>query len=174
MRLNLSNARVACLVIGFAALAACYSKQAPVTSERPALSPIAQEIQRRGYHPKANEVIAPTAWEVSTFRMRSRRLVSFRAEQPMRNTSDYYCRLSFFEETFDSIEDARHRLANIHLPDPNGPAEERDYLSALRTGFRVGNVAYVLQTDASMFWDEVQRLTKTLADAIPNAEIVSK
>lgn len=98
-------------------------------------------------------------------------MFSFRANQPEPGTRDHFCRFSLFEETYDSPDDARNRLANVHLPSPDGPAEERDYLSAMRTGFRVGNVAYVLQTDASAFWDKVKRFAKELAGATPGAEL---
>jgi hypothetical protein len=103
--------------------------------------------------------------------MRSKRSFSFRADQPLPNSRDYYTRFSLFEETYDSADDARHRLANLHLPSPDGPAEERHYLSFMRTGFLMGNVTYVLQTDAFVFWDEVQRLAKELANATQGAEV---
>jgi hypothetical protein len=102
--------------------------------------------------------------------MRGKHRFSFRADQPLPNAHDTYCRFSLFEETYDSPADAQYRLANIHLPNSDGPAEERDYLSAMRTGFRVGNVTYVLQTDASVFWPEVQRLVDELATATKGAE----
>jgi hypothetical protein len=150
------------LTIGLTLLPGCHFKQSS--------GPVAQEIQRRGYHSTEDRVITPSRWEVATFRMRSKRGSSFRADKPLPNTSDYFCRFSFFEESYDSAEDARQRLANIHVPAPDGPAEERDYLSTMRGGFRVGNVAYILQTDAAVFWDEVQRLTNELARATPGAE----
>jgi hypothetical protein len=103
--------------------------------------------------------------------MRSKRVFSFRADQPLSNTRDYYCRFSFIEETYDSADDARNRLANLHLKSPDGPAEESDYLSVMRTGFRVRNVTYVLQTDASVFWDEVQRFSRELESATQGAEL---
>ncbi|HEU4389666.1 MAG TPA: hypothetical protein VFV34_17810 [Blastocatellia bacterium] len=103
--------------------------------------------------------------------MRTRRSFSFRADQPVPNSSDTYCRFSLFEETYASIDDARHRLANLDIPNPEGPELERDYLSRMRTGFRIGSVTYVLQTDASIFWDEVQRLARALADSTPGAEL---
>ena len=71
----------------------------------------------------------------------------------------------------DSVDDARHRLDNLHLASPDGPAEERDYLSTMRSGFRVGNVTYILQTDASIFWDEVQSWAKALANSTQGAEL---
>jgi hypothetical protein len=62
-------------------------------------------------------------------------------------------------------------LANVHLSAPDADGEERDYLSAMRTGFRVGNVTYILQTDASQFWDEVQCFGKELAAATQAAQL---
>jgi hypothetical protein len=103
--------------------------------------------------------------------MRNKRFFSFRADQPLPNSRDYYCRFSLTEETYDSVDDARQRLANLHRASPDGPAEEEDYTSTMRTGFRVGNLTYVLQTDASIFWDEVQRLAKALANSIQGAEL---
>jgi len=103
--------------------------------------------------------------------MRSKRSFSFRANQPQPGTRDYFCRFLLFEETYDSVDDAQHRLANLHLPNPDGPAEERDYLSHMRTGFRIGNVTLVFQTDAISFWDEVQRFARELANATPGAEL---
>ena len=173
------------IIIAVALMSGCRAKRAdaprsstraaqPSASPSPAipLTAVAKEIERRGYHSISGEVVTPNAWETTTFRLRDKRAFSFRADKPFANSRDYYCRFKLLEESYDSADDARHRLANIHLPDPNGPSEELDYLSAMRGGFRVGNVAYVLQTDASMFWDEVQRFTKELAAATPGAEIV--
>ena len=160
------------IIIGVALLSGCRAERVPRSSPATPLTPVAQEIERRGYHSTSGAIVSPNAWETSTFRLRSKRIFSFRANQPFANTRDYYCRFQFFEESYDSADDARQRLTNVHLPDPSGPAEELDYLSAMRGGFRVGNVAYVLQTDAAMFWDEVQRFTKELAAATPGAEIV--
>jgi hypothetical protein len=142
MLTRLPKARVAVLTFVLALLFGCHAKPSADARQSSPLTPVAQEIQRRGYHSKESLIIPPTPWEVSTFRMRSKRFFSFRADQPLPNSRDYYCRLSFFEETYDSVDDARHRLANLHLVSPDGPAEERDYLSAMRTGFRVGNVTY--------------------------------
>jgi hypothetical protein len=103
--------------------------------------------------------------------MRNRHAFSFRANQPEPGSSNYFCRFTLFEETYDTAEDARHRLANVHLSAPDADGEERDYLSVMRTGFRVGNVTYILQTDASAFWGEVQRFAKELANATQGAEL---
>lgn len=173
------------IIIAVALVSGCHAKrtEAPRSSTRVTqasaspsssipLTPVVQEIERRGYHSISGELVTPNTWETATFRLRDKRAFSFRANKPFANSSDYYCRFKLLEETYDSADDARHRLANIHLPDPNGPGEERGYLSVMRGGFRVGNVAYVLQTDASMFWDEVQHFTKELAAATPGAEMV--
>jgi hypothetical protein len=127
-----------------------------------ALTPVAEEVQRRGYHVKERIVDEPTDWQKSTFRMRAKKRFSFRADQPMPNARDTYCRFTLFEETYDSAADAEARLTRIHLADPTGPAEEQHYLSAMREGFRIGNVAYVFQTDAAIFWDEIKRLVNEL------------
>jgi hypothetical protein len=170
MLIHLPNARVACLTFALA-LSGCHAKRSVAARQVSPLSPVAQEIQRRGYGAKESLIVPPTPWEVSTFRMRSKRTSSFRADQPLTNSPGYYCRFSFFEEAYDSVDDARHRLVNLHLASPDGPAGEEDYLSAMRTGFRVGNVTYVLQTDASMFWDEVQRFARELATAMQGADL---
>ena len=171
MFIHLPNVRVAYLTFALALLSGCHSKGSVDGRQSSPLTPVAQEIQHRGYHAKESLLVPPTTWEVSTFRMRSKRFFSFRADQPMPNASDTYYRFSLFEETYDSVDDAQHRLANLHLASPDGPAEERDYLSAMRTGFRVGNVTYVLQTDAWIFWDEVQHLAKALASSTQGAEL---
>ena len=148
--------RIAGLIFALALAVGCHTK----------LPPLAHEIERRGYHVKESAVVDPTSWQRSTFRMHSRRSFSFRANQPLPNAPDTYCRFTLFEETYDSAADAQNRVTNIHLPDPTGPAEEQHYLSVMRTGLTVGNVAYVLQTDAAIFWDEVQRLAKELAQQV--------
>jgi len=158
-------------MLALALVAGCRSKQGLNPRQQSPLTPMAQEIQRRGYHAKESLMVSPTAWEISTFRMRTKHVFSFRANQPEPGTNNYYCRFSFFEETYDSADDARHRLANVHLPSPDGPEGERDYLSVMSTGFRVGNVTYILQTDASQFWDEVQRFAKELVNATQGAEL---
>jgi len=171
MPLRLPNTQVTFLTLAFVLTTACHAKRTADARQPSPLTPVAQEIQRRGYHAKESLVVAPTSWEASTLRMRSKRFFSFRADQPQPNARDTYCRFSLFEETYDSVDNARERLANLHVASPDGPAEERDYLSTMRTGFRVGNVTYVLQTDAWIFWDEVQHLAKALASSMQGAEL---
>lgn len=158
------NARMVCLTFALSLLFGCHA-DFPQSSP---LTPVAQEIQRRGYHVKKSLILPPTAWEAATFRLRSKRSFSFRANQPMPNLRNTYCRFSFFEETYDSVDDAKQRLADLHRPSPD--AEDDVYLRTMRTGFRVGAVTYVLQTDAEIFWEEVKRLGKALADSTPGAE----
>ena len=171
MSIRFPNARVTCLALALAFVAGCPTRRSADPKQQLPLSSVGQEIQRRGYHVKESSVVAPTSWDISTFRMRTKRVFSFRANQPETGTTNYFCRFSLFEETYDSPADAQYRIANVHLPNPNGDEMERDYLSAMRTGFRVGNVTYVLQTDASAFWDEVKRFAKQLASATPGAEL---
>jgi len=134
------------------------------------LSAVAREITRRGYRVEQSSVLTPTAWEISKFRMRSKRVVAFKAEQPMPNENDiYYCRFMLSEETFDSDDDARQRLAQLHEVFQDGPVEDQ-YTLVLRDGFRAGRTAYILQTDASKFLNEIRRLTKTLTDSTAGAE----
>lgn len=173
MLIRHTNSRVACVLFVVALVTSCRAKPPSNAREPSALTPVAQEIQRRGYQAKESFIVPPSGWEISTFKLRSKRFFSFRANLPMPNSTDLYCRFSLFEETYESIDDARHRLAHLHVASPDGPAEERDYLSAMRTGFRMGNVTYVLQTDALVFWDEVQRLAKELAKNTPGAELAS-
>src|SRR5262245_56343083 len=73
------------------------------------LTPVAQEIQRRGYRARESFNLPPTAWEVKTLRMRSKRLFAFKAEQPQLGSQDLFCRFALFEETYDSVADAQHR-----------------------------------------------------------------
>jgi len=174
------NTRLAWLAFTLTLVVGCHSglrrdarQPSPSRNTREAapLTAVAQEVERRGYHARESLIVSPSAWEISTFRMRGKRVFSFRANQPQRGTTNYFVRFSLFEETYDSVADAQNRLANVHVPNPEGPEDERDYLSHMRTGFRVGNVAYVLQTDAITFWDEVQRFAKELAQATQGAEL---
>jgi hypothetical protein len=103
--------------------------------------------------------------------MRSKRSFSFRADQPQPGTRDYFCRFLLFEETYDSADDARNRLANLHIRSPDATAEVNEYDRVMRSGFRVGTVVYLLQTDAITFWEEVQRFAKELFGATPGAEL---
>ena len=180
----LPNIRLACLTFMLAVVAGCHTKrplnvaqatplsnQSPNVRQQSPLTPVAQEVERRGYHAKESLIVSPSAWELSTFRMRSKRVFSFRANRPDPGTTNYFCRFTLFEETYDSADDASHRLANVHVQSPDGHEGEEEYLSVMRTGFRVGNVAYVLQTDAMTFWDEVQRFAKELAHATQGVEL---
>ena len=91
----------------------------------------------------------------------------------MPNARDTYCRFSFFEETYDSVDDARQRLIRLHdaFPRTMGGPEDDEYTRTMRTGFRVGTVTYIFQTDAAIFWEEVQRLAKEPADSTQDAEL---
>lgn len=151
-------------------VAGCGAKRAPQVNQESPLSPVAQEIQRRGYRAKESRVVAPTPWEISTFRLRAKHIVNFRANEPMPNARDTYHRFSFFEESYDSIADARNRLANLHMPSPDTPGEN-EYERVMRSGFRRGTVVYVLQTDAIIFWDELKRFSRELAVATQGEEL---
>jgi hypothetical protein len=167
--MRLRNAQIACLTFAVALVAGCHAKRSVDTrQQQSALTPLAQEIEHRGYQVKASFIVPPTAWEVSTFRMRSKRSFSFRAEQPLVGTRDYFVRFWLFEETYDAIDDARNRLANLHAPDE---AAVDEYQLTMRTGFRVGTVTYFLQTDAAIFWPEVRRFANELVNATPGAEL---
>jgi hypothetical protein len=133
---------------------------------------MAQEIQRRGYHAKESFIESPTPWEASTFRLRSKRSVSFRANQPQAGTRDYFVRFWFFEEAYDSIEDARHRLANIHVPSPDATIEVNEKARVMRSAFRVGTTVYFLETDAISLWDDMRSFAKRLAKATQGVELV--
>lgn len=127
------------------------------------LSSVAKEIQARGYRAEKSFANPPTSWETSKFGMRSRVVVAFKAEKPLPNeTEKYYCRFSLAEETYDSVNDARQRLAQLHDEFPDGPHEDQ-YTRVLREGFIVDRTLYILQTDAAIFLPEIRRLTKTLA-----------
>jgi hypothetical protein len=126
-------------------------------------------IEQRGFAPIKRELTLPTAWEVSTFAMRSKQTTWFRARQPMRNQPNtYYCRFRLFEESFNSEFDAKARLARIRDVAPNEHVEEKQ-ISALRSGFRVGTNIYILGTDAAIFNPVVFQLATELASAIPGA-----
>jgi hypothetical protein len=170
MPLRSPNTLIAFLAPALLLSTACKARRLADARQSAPLTPVAQEIQRRGYHAKETLVVPPTIWEASTLRMRSKRFFSFRADQPQPGSRDYFCRFSLFEETYDSIDDARRRLANLHVAAPDGLGVD-EYRLGMRTGFRVGTVTYFLETDAIIFWDEVQRLAKALANATPGAEL---
>ena len=97
--------------------------------------------------------------------MRRKQVTSFRANERLPNeTENYYVRFSFTEETYDSKEDARLRLTQLHKEFPDGPWED-EYSRAMREGFLIDRTAYILQTDAAIFWPEIKRLTKLLAES---------
>jgi hypothetical protein len=171
MLIRLRNAEVACLLIAWAFAAGCHAKRTAEVRQPSPLTPVAQEIQRRGYRAKDSWVVEPTPWEISTFRMRSKRFFSFRADQQMPNEREnYYVRFSLFEETYDSLDDARYRLLNLHRASPDTDSDN-EYVRSMRTGFSVGSVVYVFQTDAVIFWGEVKRLANQLANSTPGAEL---
>ena len=161
------------LILAFVLTTACHSKRSADVRQLSPLTPVAQEIQRRGYHAQDGFVVPPAPWEVSTFGMRSKLVFSFRADQPLPNEREkYYCRFSLAEEAYDSVDAARRRLTNLHDSIPGGPVED-EYILTMRTGFRTGTVTYILQTDAAIFWPEVKRLAKDLAASTPGAELTA-
>ena len=168
--IRLPNGRVACLAFALSLVTGCHAKRSTNADQALPLTPVAQEIQQRGYHVKESRGVTPTLWETSTLHMRSKRYFSFRADQPQPGSRDYYCRFSLFEETYDAVDGARHRLANLHVAAPDGLAVD-EYRLTMRWGFRVGTVTYFLETDASIFSDEVERLAKTLANSTPGADL---
>jgi len=149
------------LVLGVMAVLGCGART-QTQAEMP-LSSVAKEIQSRGYRAQKSFALPPTDWESSKFRMRSRVIVAFKAEQPLPNENDkYYCRFSLSEETYDSNNDAHQRLDQLHDAFPDGPVED-EYTRVLREGFVFDRTLYILQTDAAIFLPEIRQLTKTLA-----------
>ena len=165
-------AKCGCLLIVFTALFGCGTEtshhvQSPAMEIPSSL--VAREIQSRGYRAQKSSGLPATASEVSKFRMRSKQLVEFKAEQPLPNQNErYYCRFSLAEEAYDSIDDARKRLAHLHDSDLDGQVD--DYTRVLKDGFLVDRTVYILQTDAAMFLPEIQRLTSILAASRMGAE----
>jgi hypothetical protein len=164
------HVRLTCVILAVVIVSCSDSQRSVTPAEQLSLTPIAQEIQRHGYHAKESHVVPPTTWEIDTFRMRFKRSFSFRADAPQTGTRDYFVRFWFFEETYDSIEDARNRLVQLHLPSPDADAQVNEYDRVMRSGFRVGTVVYFLQTDAIVFWDDLKRVAKDLFLATPGAE----
>jgi len=77
---GLADIRVVCFV-ALTLVAGCHAKR-PAAARQPApLTPVAEEIQRRGYEAKESFIVAPTAWEGSTLRMRSKRYNQRTTEQ---------------------------------------------------------------------------------------------
>jgi hypothetical protein len=179
--IHLPNNRIACLTFALLFMS-CHAKPSPNTAppspkqspnarQESPLTPVAQEVERRGYHAKESFLEAPTPWEASTFRMRSKRSVSFRANQPQGGTGNYFVRFWFFEGTYDSIEDARNRLANLHLRSPEADAQVNEYDRVMRSGFRVGTTVYFRQTDAIIFWDETRSFARELVKATQGVDL---
>lgn len=72
------------------------------------LSAVAKDLQAQGYRAEKRFINAPTTWETSHFRMRSRTVVAFKAEQPFWwHGEKYFNRFSLAEENYDSANDAR-------------------------------------------------------------------
>ena len=157
-------------IASFVALALTLTSVAGCRASEVPLSDVAKEIRSRGYRAQKSFAVSPTDWERSKFRMRSKVMVAFKAEQPLPNeTENYYCRFSLNEETYDSVDDARQRLNQLHDTFPDGPFEDQ-YTRVLREGFVDGNTLYMLQTDAAIFLPEVRRLTKSLAASRRSAD----
>jgi len=95
--IRLLDIRVVCLIRAFAVISGCHAKKSSNMARQAPLTPVAQEIERRGYHAKESLIVAPTPWEVSMFRMRYKRSFSFRADQPEAGTRDYFVRFLCFE-----------------------------------------------------------------------------
>jgi len=170
-----SNSIAALLTLVLAFAAGCHRvKKSADTRQDAPLTPAAQEIQRRGYRVTESVMVAPASWEASILHMRSKRSSSFRANQRLPNEREnYYVQFSLTEETYDSVDDARHRLATMHdeYPRTLGGPEDDEYIRTMRAGFRVGTVAYILQTNAAIFWPEVKRVADALATATPGSEL---
>ena len=160
--------RSICFLFLLFALIACHagtSRFAEPTEIPAPLSAMGNELESQGYRARKCVTVSPTTWEANKFRMRGKQLTAFRAEQRLPNeTENYYVRFSFAEETYDSKEDARKRLAQLHKEFPDGPWED-EYTRTMREGFLIDRTAYILQTDAAIFWPEIKRLTKLLAES---------
>ena len=153
------------LVFALTACRAATSRLAEPTEIPAALSAMGNQLESQGYRTKKCVTVSPTTWEAHKFRLRRKQLTTFKAEQRLPNeTENYYVRFSFAEETYDSKEDARNRLVQLHKEFPDGPWED-EYTRAMREGFLIDHTAYILQTDAAIFWPEIKRLTKLLAES---------
>lgn len=153
------------LCLSLTAIIGCRALTQTQTLVEVPLSSVAKEIQALGYRVRQSIAIPPEEWEISRFRMRSKVLVAFRAEQRLPNESEnYYVRFSLAEEFYDSTDDARRRLDQLHDEYPEASSENQ-YTRVLREGFVIDRTAYVVQTDAAIFLPEIRRLTKKLAES---------
>ena len=144
---------------------AAISRPTEATEIPAALSAIGNDLESQGYQARKCVTVRPTTWEANKFRMRNKQITSFKAKERLPNeTENYYVRFSFAEETYDSKDDAIKRLAQLHKEFSDGPWED-EYSRAMREGFLIGRTAYILQTDAAIFWPEIKRLTKLLAQS---------
>ena len=144
---------------------AATSRPAEATEIPAALSAIGNDLELQGYQARKCVTVRPTSWEANKFRMRNKQVTSFKAKERLPNeTENYYVRFSFAEETYDSKDDATKRLAQLHKEFPDGPWED-EYSRAMREQPLIGSTAYILQTDAAIFWPEIKRLTKLLAES---------
>jgi hypothetical protein len=144
---------------------AATSRPGEATEIPAALSAMGNDLELQGYQAGKCVMVRPTTWEANKFRLRNKQVTSFKAKERLPNeTESYYIRFSFAEETYDSKDDAIKRLAQLHKEFPDGPWED-EYSRAMREGFVIGRTAYILQTDAAIFWPEIKRLTKLLAES---------
>jgi hypothetical protein len=138
------------------------------------LSALGNQLESQRYQAKKCVTVLPTTWEATRFRLRSKQVTFFKANERLPNeTENYFVRFSFAEETYDSKEDARRRLAQLHKEFPDGPWED-EYTRAMREGFLIDRTAYILQTDAAIFWPEIKRLTKLLAESNGGERVASE
>jgi len=136
------------------------------------LSAVGNVLESQGYRANKCITVNPTAWEANKFRLRGKQLTTFKAEQRLPNeTENYFVRFSLAEETYDSADDARQRLTQLHKEFADGPWED-EYSRTMRDGFLIDRTAYILQTDAAIFWPEIKRLTKVLLESRAGVERV--
>src|ERR1041385_7558223 len=144
---------------------AATSRLAEATEIPAALSAMGNDLESQVYQARKCVTVRPTTWEANKFRLRNKQVTFFKAKERLPNeTENYYVRFSFAEETYDSNDDAIKRLAQLHKEFPDGPWED-EYTRAMRGGFFIGRPAYILQNTTCVFFPEIKRLTKLLAES---------
>jgi hypothetical protein len=133
----------------------------PLTSARGKTERILSSL---GYVIKKSDAAQPTAWEKAQFQTLAKRVIEIKSAKAVPRRPNTFYRFTVVEERYADAGSAEMRLSRLRERPPDMSPEDGKAFP-LRTGFRYGEVVYIVGTDVAMFEGEMNRIAKGLEAA---------
>ena len=110
------------------------------------------ESGKLGFKSSPTEVVAQTPWELKQFGEASILHQFVKSKSPMKQNSSMFPRFTIIRETYSTSDHAVSRSGRLREFDPSLDTKTKEGAGlVLRDGFSVGNMVWIVTTDAAIF-----------------------